>query len=209
MLKVAAREATGTKESCAINKSLSALSGVILALNEERSYVPYRDSKLTLLLRDSIGGSTRTWMVANVSPLERCMTETLSTIMYAQRGGGSNIHPRVPLYPLSPRVHFACVLPRRFAARAAKVKNRVVRQAVKLMEDDDGNIHLRNLSAHAAMTEEDALNLLFLGDTNRTTSETPMNLASSRSHCIFTIFLTASKVRAPRPPAPRSGRAPR
>mgnify|MGYP002635825741 CR=1 FL=1 len=80
---------------------------------------------------------------------------------------------------------------------------------VKLMEDDDGNIHLRNLSAHAAMTEEDALNLLFLGDTNRTTSETPMNLASSRSHCIFTIFLTASKVRAPRPPAPRSGRAPR
>ena len=41
-----------------------------------------------------------------------------------------------------------------------------------------------------------ALNLLFLGDTNRTTSETPMNLASSRSHCIFTIFLTASKVRS-------------
>jgi len=65
---------------------------------------------------------------------------------------------------------------------------------VILQEDEDSNIHLRNLSAHQATTEEEALNLLFLGDTNRTTSETPMNLASSRSHCIFTIFLTAAKV---------------
>ena len=73
------------QEACAINKSLSALSGVIIALNEDRPYIPYRDSKLTLLLRESIGGSSRTWMVANVSPLETCMTETLSTIMYAQK----------------------------------------------------------------------------------------------------------------------------
>jgi len=65
---------------------------------------------------------------------------------------------------------------------------------VSLMEDEDSNIHLRNLSAHPAATEEDALNLLFLGETNRATSETPMNLASSRSHCIFTIFITATQV---------------
>lgn len=65
---------------------------------------------------------------------------------------------------------------------------------VILQEDEGGNIHLKNLSAHKATTEEEALNLLFLGDTNRTTSETPMNLASSRSHCIFTIFITAAKV---------------
>ena len=64
---------------------------------------------------------------------------------------------------------------------------------VSLQEDEDGNIHLRNLSAHQASSEEEALNFLFLGDTNRTTSETPMNLASSRSHCIFTVFLTATK----------------
>ncbi len=38
-----------------------------------------------------------------------------------------------------------------------------------------------------------ALNLLFLGDTNRTIAETPMNLASSRSHCIFTIYLESKK----------------
>jgi len=60
---------------------------------------------------------------------------------------------------------------------------------VTLMEDEDGNVHLRNLSMHVANTEEDALNLLFLGDTNRAISETAMNLASSRSHCIFTISL--------------------
>ncbi len=41
---------------------------------------------------------------------------------------------------------------------------------------------------HRATSEEEALNLLFLGDTNRAISETAMNQASSRSHCLFTVF---------------------
>ena len=44
-----------------------------------------------------------------------------------------------------------------------------------------------------AETEEEALNLLFLGDTNRMIAETPMNLASSRSHCVFTLHLEARR----------------
>jgi kinesin family protein 6/9 len=60
---------------------------------------------------------------------------------------------------------------------------------VKMLEDEHGNFHLKNLSMHAADTEEDALNLLFMGDTNRAIAETPMNLASSRSHCIFSILM--------------------
>ena len=60
---------------------------------------------------------------------------------------------------------------------------------VSLMEDEDGNVHLKGLSMHLVQTEEEALNLLFLGDTNRAIAETPMNMASSRSHCIFTISL--------------------
>ncbi|XP_064621480.1 kinesin-like protein KIF6 [Lineus longissimus] len=60
---------------------------------------------------------------------------------------------------------------------------------VALMEDADQNIHLKNLSTHTAASEEDALNLLFLGDTNRMIAETPMNQASTRSHCIFTIHI--------------------
>lgn len=46
---------------------------------------------------------------------------------------------------------------------------------------------LRNLSVYLAANEEEALNYLFLGDTNRAISETAMNKASSRSHCIFTV----------------------
>ena len=60
---------------------------------------------------------------------------------------------------------------------------------VTMQEDEDGNVHMRNLSATMANTEEEALNLLFIGDTNRMIAETPMNLASSRSHCIFTVTI--------------------
>ncbi|XP_028422458.1 kinesin-like protein KIF6 isoform X5 [Perca flavescens] len=58
-----------------------------------------------------------------------------------------------------------------------------------IMEDPDQNIHLRNLSLQQSANEEEALNLLFLGDTNRMIAETPMNQASTRSHCIFTVHL--------------------
>uniref|UniRef100_A0A3Q1JRE2 Kinesin motor domain-containing protein n=1 Tax=Anabas testudineus TaxID=64144 RepID=A0A3Q1JRE2_ANATE len=60
---------------------------------------------------------------------------------------------------------------------------------VLIMEDPDQNIHLRNLSLQQSANEEEALNLLFLGDTNRMIAETPMNQASTRSHCVFTVHL--------------------
>lgn len=62
---------------------------------------------------------------------------------------------------------------------------------VNLFEDSDNNVHLKNLSLHQASNEEEALNLLFLGDTNRMIAETPMNQASTRSHCIFTIHISS------------------
>ena len=64
---------------------------------------------------------------------------------------------------------------------------------VQLMEDEDGNVHLKNLTMHLAGSEEEALNLLFLGDTNRAIAETPMNMASSRSHCVFTVSIESRK----------------
>ncbi|NXW67140.1 KIF6 protein, partial [Hirundo rustica] len=64
---------------------------------------------------------------------------------------------------------------------------------VTIMEDSDQNIHLKNLSLQQATNEEEALNLLFLGDTNRMIAETPMNQASSRSHCIFTIYISSKE----------------
>lgn len=65
---------------------------------------------------------------------------------------------------------------------------------VHMLEDEHGNFHLKNLSMHSADNEEDALNLLFMGDTNRAIAETPMNMASSRSHCIFSLAIEARAV---------------
>ena len=58
---------------------------------------------------------------------------------------------------------------------------------IELFEDDFGNIHLKNLSIHKIGSEDEALDLLIMGNFIRQVSTTPMNLASSRSHCIFTM----------------------
>lgn len=60
-----------------------------------------------------------------------------------------------------------------------------------VVEDEDGSVRLKGLSSHVVASEEAAINLLFLGDTNRAVSETSMNAVSSRSHCIFTIAVEA------------------
>ncbi|CAH8823544.1 unnamed protein product [Trichobilharzia szidati] len=63
---------------------------------------------------------------------------------------------------------------------------------VTLFEHTDaGTVHLKNLSIHSASNTDEALNLLFMGDTNRIIAETPMNEASTRSHCIFTMHITS------------------
>lgn len=60
---------------------------------------------------------------------------------------------------------------------------------VTMLEDEFGDFHFKNLSVHSVSSEEDALNFLFLGDTNRAIAATEMNQNSTRSHCIFTIML--------------------
>ncbi|CAI5722025.1 unnamed protein product [Hyaloperonospora brassicae] len=77
------------KEAGNINKSLSALGNVILRLSEQsvgkHRHVHYRDSKLTFLLKDSLGGNSKTFMIATISPAEESAFETLSTLKFAQR----------------------------------------------------------------------------------------------------------------------------
>jgi kinesin family member 17 len=80
--------ATGArmKEGVNINKSLSALGNVISALVEGKGkHIPYRDSKLTRLLQSSLGGNTKTLMMAAISPADYNFNETLSTLRYAAR----------------------------------------------------------------------------------------------------------------------------
>ncbi|CBJ28849.1 conserved unknown protein [Ectocarpus siliculosus] len=75
------------KEGAQINKSLSALGNVIKALTSSggTTHVPYRDSKLTRLLQDSLGGTAYTVVCCNVSPIEASEPETLSTLRFAER----------------------------------------------------------------------------------------------------------------------------
>lgn len=72
------------REAQHINKSLSALSLCISKLADGNSFVNYRDSKLTHLLRDSIRGSGKTWVIAGISPANSCASETLSTLTFAR-----------------------------------------------------------------------------------------------------------------------------
>jgi len=73
------------KEAGEINKSLVALGRVITALVDKSAHVPYRDSKLTRLLRDALGGRCKTCIIATVSPASHSVEETLSTLEYAHR----------------------------------------------------------------------------------------------------------------------------
>lgn len=84
------------KEAIKINLSLSALGNVISALVDGKSsHVPYRDSKLTRLLQDSLGGNAKTIMVANIGPASYNYEETLTTLRYANRAKNIRNRPRV------------------------------------------------------------------------------------------------------------------
>ncbi|KAK6471867.1 kinesin-like protein KIF3B [Huso huso] len=84
------------KEATKINLSLSALGNVISALVDGKStHIPYRDSKLTRLLQDSLGGNARTVMVANVGPASYNVEETLTTLRYANRAKNIKNKPKV------------------------------------------------------------------------------------------------------------------
>lgn len=74
------------KEATFINKSLSFLEQVVIALSSQsRDHIPYRQSRLTNLLRDSLGGNCKTVMIANVWPEASHLEETVSTLKFATR----------------------------------------------------------------------------------------------------------------------------
>ncbi|KAL1817747.1 kinesin-like protein KIN-4A [Daucus carota subsp. sativus] len=94
------------KEGVHINKGLLALGNVISALGDEKKrkeglHVPYRDSKLTRLLQDSLGGNSRTVMIACVSPADINAEETLNTLKYANRARNIQNKPVVNRDPIS------------------------------------------------------------------------------------------------------------
>jgi len=73
------------KEAQAINKSLSALGDVVQALSKKDNFVPFRNSQLTKLLQESLGGNSKTVMICNIAPCLHSMSETINSLRFATR----------------------------------------------------------------------------------------------------------------------------
>nr|XP_014334955.1 PREDICTED: kinesin-like protein KIF3B isoform X2 [Bos mutus] len=128
------------KEATKINLSLSALGNVISALVDGKStHIPYRDSKLTRLLQDSLGGNAKTVMVANVGPASYNVEETLTTLRYANRAKNIKNKPRVNEDPkdalLREFQEEIARLKAQLEKRSIEEKKRLLKEKEKKMED--------------------------------------------------------------------------
>ncbi|XP_027000941.2 kinesin-like protein KIF3B [Tachysurus fulvidraco] len=113
------------KEATKINLSLSALGNVISALVDGKSsHIPYRDSKLTRLLQDSLGGNARTVMVANIGPASYNVEETLTTLRYSNRAKNIKNKPRINEDPKD-------ALLREFQEEIARLKQQLEKRSGK------------------------------------------------------------------------------
>lgn len=83
------------REAGMINQSLLTLGRVINSLVERSPHIPYRESKLTRVLQDSLGGTTKTCIIATISPAKISLDESLSTLEYASRAKNIRNKPRV------------------------------------------------------------------------------------------------------------------
>ena len=95
--KITGAKGKQLEESKKINKSLSALGNVINALTELKgaNHIPYRDSKLTRLLEDSLGGNCKTTMITMISPCQDFINETLSSLSFARRAKKIKNKPKI------------------------------------------------------------------------------------------------------------------
>merc|ERR1719454_366751 len=85
--RLAKSQVTGDaqKEAIEINKSLTALGDVMMAITSKAKMVPYRNHKLTQLMQDSLGGTAKTLMFVNISPASNNADETVNALKYASR----------------------------------------------------------------------------------------------------------------------------
>ncbi|KAK3486342.1 putative kinesin-related protein bimC [Neurospora crassa] len=140
-------------EAGLINKSLLTLGRVINALVDRSPHIPYRESKLTRLLQDSLGGRTKTCIIATISPARSNMEETISTLDYAFRA--KNIRNKPQINALLNKK----TLLREFATEIEKLKSELIatrqRNGVYLSNDAYEELTVQNESRRI-LTEEQA-----------------------------------------------------
>jgi kinesin family member 11 len=141
-------------EAGLINKSLLTLGRVINALVDKGSHIPYRESKLTRLLQDSLGGRTKTCIIATVSPAKSNLEETISTLDYAFRAKNIRNKPQINS-TISKKT-----LLREFTAEIEKLKSELIatrqRNGVYLSNEQFEDITIESESRRILSEEQGA-----------------------------------------------------
>ena len=174
-------------ETIHINLSLTALGKVIHALaSNKKQHIPYRDSKLTKLLMDSLGGNSKTVMIANIGPADYNIEETLTTLRYADRAKNIKNAPKINEDPKEAMIRkYKEELDRLKQAlaeanggmeisvnqfvsedyinndtrsRIAEIQNQIVISKKKIQEDTDKK--MKELEANTNMVEEEKIELM-------------------------------------------------
>lgn len=139
-------------EAGLINKSLLTLGRVINALVEKSSHIPYRESKLTRLLQDSLGGRTKTCIVATLSPAKSNLEETISTLDYAFRAKNIRNKPQVN------QMVSKKTLLKEFTAEIEKLKSELIatrqRNGVYLTQENYDEIQIESESRRILCDEQ-------------------------------------------------------
>lgn len=163
-------------EAGLINKSLLTLGRVINALVDRSAHIPYRESKLTRLLQDSLGGRTKTCIIATVSPAKSNLEETLSTLEYAFRAKDIRNKPQ-----LNALINKKTLL-RDFTSEIERLKSELIatrqRNGVYLSTESYEEITAQNESRRI-LTEEQAAKIETLENNLRNKVQELFSLTSS------------------------------
>ncbi|CAF3426388.1 unnamed protein product [Rotaria socialis] len=170
-------------ESAKINLSLSALNKVISSLVQTNTtHIPYRDSKLTRLLQDSIGGTTKTIMIACISPSEDNYDETLCTLRYASRTKNIRNTPII-------NENSSYVLLQQYAEEIQRLRAII----------NSSNIHMHSLSRSVGLNEtkfDDQHSLKTICDRQISSENSPATMAKCQRSvsCQTMSILTATVI---------------